>query len=87
MACQYASITERQQKLLGEVEEFRRRLDAVALLQLAPDLNDGVVISIAPLRELVPWKEAQGTWQKLLAGEYPWSTMAKQMQERGLVAP
>ncbi|MBC8447736.1 MAG: hypothetical protein H8D78_08305 [Chloroflexi bacterium] len=76
---------ERQDRLVAEVADFRQRLDAVALLNLSPDLNDGVVISIAPLRELVPWGEAQKTWDKLVAGEYPWSTMARQMRERGLV--
>ncbi len=76
---------EKQQKLVEEVTAFRNRLDAVALRNLPPDLNDGVVISIAPLQELVPWKEAQRTWERLLAGEYPWSTMAKQMRQRGLV--
>jgi len=76
---------EGQQKLVAEVTEFRKKLDAVALLNLPPDLNDGVVISIAPLRELVPWKEAEKTWEKLVTGEYAWSTMSKQMRERGLV--
>jgi hypothetical protein len=76
---------ERQDRLVAEVAAFRKRLDAIALLNLPPDLNDGVVISIAPLHELVPWKEAQRTWDALVAGEYPWSTMARQMRERGLV--
>jgi hypothetical protein len=76
---------EGQQKLVAEVTEFRKKLDAVALLNLLPDLNDGVVISIAPLRELVPWKEAEKTWEKLVTGEYAWSTMAQHMQKRGLV--
>jgi hypothetical protein len=34
---------------VAEVTEYRRKLDAVALLNVPPDLNDGVVISIAPL--------------------------------------
>ena len=76
---------ERQQRLVAEVTDFRNRLDAVALRNLPPDLNDGVLISIAPLWELVPWKEAQHTWEALAAGEYAWSTMARQMRERGLV--
>jgi hypothetical protein len=76
---------ERQQKLVAEVTEFRDRLDRIALLNLPPDLNDGVVISIAPLWEMVPWKEAQRMWEKLVAGEYEWSTMAQRMRERGLV--
>jgi hypothetical protein len=76
---------ERQQKLVAEVTEFRDRLDHVALLNLPPDLNDGVTISVAPLWELVPWKEAQKTWDKLVNGEYEWSTMSQRMRERGLV--
>jgi hypothetical protein len=76
---------ERQQRLVAEVTDFRNRLDAVALLKLPPDLNDGVLISIAPLWELVPWKEAQRMWEALVAGSYTWSSMAQQMQERGLV--
>ena len=76
---------ERQQRLVAEVTDFRSHLDAVALRNLPPDLNDGVLISIAPLWELVPWKEAKKTWDNLVAGEYLWSTMAQQMRKRGLV--
>ena len=39
-----------------------------------PDLNDGVVLNIAPLQELVPWKEAKSYWDELLKGEYEWSS-------------
>jgi len=70
---------------VAEVTEFRNRLDRIALLNLSPDLNDGVLISIAPLWELVPWKEAQRTWERLVASDYPWSTMAQRMRERGFV--
>ena len=62
---------ERQQRLVAEVIEFRDRLDRLALLNLPPDLNDGVIISIAPLWELAPWREAQRTWEKLIAGKCP----------------
>ncbi|MCP4549294.1 MAG: hypothetical protein GY835_22810 [bacterium] len=76
---------ERQQRIADEVTAFGKTLDRVALLNLPPDLNDGVVIGIAPLYELVPWKEAQRTWEKLVAGEYEWSTMAQRMREKGIV--
>ena len=76
---------ERQQKLVDEVITFRNKLDEIALRQLPPDHNDGVIISIAPLWELVPWKEAGKMWQELVSGKYEWSTMAKQMSQRGLV--
>lgn len=76
---------ERQQKLVSEVTTFRNKLDEIALHQLPPDHNDGVIISIAPLWELVPWKDAEKMWQELTAGKYEWSTMAQQMKARGLV--
>ena len=76
---------ERQAKLVAEVAAFRDRLDQVALLMLPPDPADGVLLSIAPLHGLVPWKEARAAWEALLAGAHGWSTMARQMRARGLV--
>ena len=76
---------ERQQKLVTEVTTFRNKLDEIALRQLPPDHNDGVIISIAPLWELVPWKDAEKKWQELVAGKYEWSTMAQQMRQSGLI--
>ena len=71
---------ERQRALVAEVTAFRDGLDKIALLKLPPGLNDGVVISIAPLWPLVPWSEAERMWKKLRAGQYAWSTMAQQMR-------
>ena len=75
---------ERQQAVADEVIAFRDQLDAAALLNLKPDLNDGVLITIAPSWQLVPWQEAQRTWDRLVSGECEWSTMAQQMREKGL---
>ena len=50
-----------------------------------PDLNDGVVLNIAPLRELVPWKEAKNYWEKLRRRKYEWSSIGKQLRQKGLV--
>jgi hypothetical protein len=33
-----------------------------------------VVLNIAPLWELVPWKDAKKYWEELLAGKYEWSS-------------
>ncbi|MDI9549421.1 MAG: hypothetical protein QM346_17655 [Chloroflexota bacterium] len=76
---------ERQQKLVDEVTSFRNTLDKVAAMKLPPDLNDGVIISIAPLHALTPWNEAQKMWAQLATGAYEWSAMAQQMRRRGFV--
>ena len=52
-----------------------------ANLHLDPDLNDGVVLNIAPLRELVPWKEAKNYWDELMDGKYEWSPSASNSGE------
>jgi hypothetical protein len=76
---------ERQEDLLSELRDFEDRLRRAANLHLEPDLNDGVVLNIAPLWELVPWKEPKNYWDELLKGEYEWSSIGKQLRQRGLV--
>ena len=76
---------EKQEDLLTELRDFEEKLRKVADLHLVPDLNDGVVLNIAPLYELVPWKEATKHWNELMDGKYEWSSIGKQVREKGLV--
>jgi len=71
---------EKQQDLVAEIREFRDTLKKAADLRLTPDLDDGVVLNIAPLHDLVPWSEASQYWDELLAGKYPWSSVGKQLE-------
>jgi len=76
---------ERQESLMAELNDFRDKLRRAADLQLVPDLNDGVVLNIAPLWELVPWSEARKYWEELRAGKYEWSSISKQLRERKVI--
>jgi hypothetical protein len=76
---------EKQEEVLTDLREFRDRLGRAARLHLRPDLNDGVVLNIAPLHELVPWTEAKSKWNDLLSGKYEWSSIGKQLREKGMV--
>ncbi|MBD0371453.1 MAG: hypothetical protein ICV60_11495 [Pyrinomonadaceae bacterium] len=76
---------ERQEAFLSELRDFRDKLQRAANLYLEPDLNDGVVLNIASLWELVPWPEAKKYWNDLLEGKYEWSSISKQLRERGLL--
>jgi hypothetical protein len=74
-----------QEDFVSELHDFQDKLRRAAQLNLTPDLNDGVVLNIAPLWELVPWKETQKYWEELLAGKYEWSSIGQQLREKGLV--
>lgn len=76
---------DRQEALISELQDFEEKLRRAANLNLEPDLNDGVVLNIAPLWELVPWSEAKKYWQELTAGKYEWSTIGKQLRAKGIV--
>src|ERR1017187_4322433 len=80
-----AKEVERQEDLLSELRDFEDKLRRVANLHLEPDLNDGVVLNIAPLHELVPWKDAESYWEELLEGRYEWSSIGNQLRQKGLV--
>ena len=69
-----------QQKLVDEVTELRDEIRAIAALW-HPDLNDGIVIVLAPLWRLFAqhraWsKELKDRWVKLAKGDYDWAQLA-----------
>jgi hypothetical protein len=75
---------DKQETLLSELLDFRDKLKRAADLHLDPDFNDGVVLNIAPLWELVPWAEAKKYWNELLEGKYEWSSVSRQLREKGV---
>lgn len=76
---------EKQEAFIAELMDFRDKLQRAADLFLTPDLDDGVVLTIAPLHELVPWSEPKKYWNALLEGKYEWSSIGKQLRQKGLV--
>lgn len=59
--------------------DFHDKLRRVAQVNLTPELNDGVILNITPLHQLVPWKEAAKMWDELQAGKYEWSSIGRQL--------
>ena len=45
-----------------------------------------MVLNIAPLWELVPWKEAKRYWEELMDGKYEWSSIGIRLARTGAVA-
>jgi hypothetical protein len=79
------SARERKEIAVQEVvvEELRAMLDEVRRVAplWKPNLDDGVVLTMAPLWRLVPqhkpWqKELKSKWEELAAGKYDWAHLA-----------
>jgi hypothetical protein len=66
------------EKLLDDLEEFARRLKAITDRGYDPDINDGVILNMAPLWQIIPsWsKEPQKYWEGLERGDYDWAHIA-----------
>jgi hypothetical protein len=71
---------EQLETFLGELNAFRDELLRVAHLPWKPNLNDGVLITAAPLWKLfrfTDWrKDLQKCWQSIEKGEYNWAHLA-----------
>jgi len=70
---------DRQHQFVSELHDFAGKLRRAADFHLDFDLNDGVILNIAPLWELVPWSEPKKYWEGLQEGAYDWSHIAFQL--------
>ena len=74
---------ENKADFLLEIKEFRATLKKIAQSGYDPDFDDGVILNMAPLHELIPWNEPAKYWKELEAGKYDWAHIAmKYWQER-----
>jgi hypothetical protein len=70
---------DRQEQFVSELKDFEERLRRVANLRLDFDLNDGVILNMAPLWELVSWNKPKKYWEELQEGKYDWAHIAYQL--------
>ena len=67
---------EKKADFVVELKEFRDTMEKIALSGYDPDFDDGVILNMAPLHEVIPWKEPAKYWKELQAGEYDWAHIA-----------
>ncbi|MCL4487038.1 MAG: BREX-1 system adenine-specific DNA-methyltransferase PglX [Chloroflexi bacterium] len=66
------------EKLLVDLEEFAKHLKAITDRGYDPDIDDGVILNLAPLASVIPaWRmEPQKYWDALEHGDYDWARIA-----------
>jgi hypothetical protein len=68
--------------LVAELRAFTSELDRVIPLW-APNVDDGVVVNVAPFFRLIPHREsrakAEATWKELCDGDLDWSHLAMRL--------
>ena len=67
---------DRPEQSVSELQDFADKLRRVDHLHLDFDLNDGVILNMAPLWEPIPWNEPKKYWEALQEGKYDWSHIA-----------
>lgn len=63
---------------LDDLRAFAERIDAILQRGYMPHIDDGVLINMAPLWELIPsWQaEPKKCWEALARGDYDWAHQA-----------
>ncbi len=66
-----------EERLVEELRVFRLEAERIAGLGWEPDLDDGSILTAAPLADLFPaWPAATTARAELRRGQYPWATVA-----------
>jgi hypothetical protein len=74
---------EQKNEFVAELQSFQDEINRVAPLW-SPNLDDGVVLNMAPLWRLVPqhkaWqRELKSKWDEIVSGKYDWSHIAMRL--------
>lgn len=76
---QIEKAIDQEEQFVSELKDFEEKLRGVADLHVDFDINDGVIINMAPLWELIPLREATKYWEELTQGRYDWAHFAYQL--------
>ncbi len=64
---------EKKADFVVELKEFRDTMEKIAQSGYDPVFDDGVILNMAPLHKVIPWKEPAKYWKELEAGDYDWA--------------
>ena len=63
----------KSEDFIDELELFKTEIQKVIDTGFKPDIDDGVILNMAYLYKLIPWKEPEKYYKDLKNGKYKWS--------------
>lgn len=63
----------KSEEFIEELKLFKQNIQEVIDTGFKPDIDDGVILNMASLYKLIPWKEPEKYYKNLQVGEYEWA--------------
>jgi hypothetical protein len=67
----------KSEEFIEELKLFKQNIQEVIDTGFKPDIDDSVILNMAPLYKLIPWKEPEKYYKNLQRGEYKWAHIGK----------
>jgi len=71
----------KSEEFLEELELFKQDIQEVIDTGFKPDIDDGVILNMASLYKLIPWKEPEKYYKNLQMGQYEWAHVSRYFQK------
>lgn len=71
------NLIAKSEDFLEELRAFKRDIQEVIDTGFKPDIDDGVILNMAPLYKLIPWKEPEKYYKNLQMDQYKWAHVSR----------
>lgn len=61
---------------IDDLLDFQKKVWTALERGYDPDIDDGVILNMAPLHELIPWAEPKKYWEEIEKDRYDWAHLA-----------
>lgn len=66
----------KSEDFIEELKLFKQDIQEVIDTGFKPDIDDGVILNMAPLYKLIPWREPEKYYKNLRMGQYEWAQVS-----------
>jgi len=71
------NIIVKSEEFTEELKLFKQNIQEIIDTGFKPDIDDGVILNMAPLYKLIPWKEPEKYYKNLQMGQYEWAHVSR----------